>query len=192
MARDPKALQQLKMGRMSASYKMRFGLGKTIQEELLAELKESVFSLNIDEATSKTDLRILTILVSHCSTSCERLMIHHLASINLKKVTAESLYKSLTDVFEEFNLPWSNLLSIMMDSCAVMRGSKGGLETLVRQRKAPHLLDIDGDTCHHAHNSAKSFCGAFDGSVERLLTDLHTDFKWGGEHIDLLQDVFDS
>ena len=190
MARDPKALHELKMGRMSASYKMRFGLEKTIREELLAELKESVFSLNIDEATSKTDLKILTVFVSHFSASRGKLMIHHLASINMKTVTAELLYKALADVFDEFDLPWSNLLSIMMDSCEVMRGSKGGLETLIRQRKVPHLLDIDGDTCHHhAHNAAKAFCSAFDGSVDCLLMDLHTDFKWCSEHIDLLQDL---
>lgn len=40
---------------------------------------------------------------------------------------------------------WDNMMSILMDSCNVMRGSKTGLETRIRREKAPHLLDIDGD-----------------------------------------------
>ena len=68
-----------------------------------------------------------------------------------------------------------------MDSCNVMRGSKSGLEKRIREERAPHLLDIDGDTCHHAHNAAKAFCKPFRGGVESLLCDLHTDFKWSPE-----------
>ena len=72
-------------------------------------------------------------------------------------------------------------MSILMDSCAVMRGSKGGLETLVKKRKAPQLLNIDGDSYHHAHNACKSFCKPFNMHVEGLLADLHIEFKWSAE-----------
>ena len=48
-------------------------------------------------------------------------------------------------------------MSIMIDSCNVMKGSKAGLETKIRGAVAPHLLDIDGDAAHHVHNSAKQF-----------------------------------
>ena len=51
-------------------------------------------------------------------------------------------------------IPWSNLMSVLMDSCNVMRGSKSGVEVRLRA-KAPHMLNIDGVTCHHAHNAAK-------------------------------------
>ena len=62
-----------------------------------------------------------------------------------------------------------------MDSCSVMRGSKSGLETRLRQEKASHLLDIDGDTCHHIHNATKVMCNPFDGHLERLYMDLAND-----------------
>ena len=55
---------------------------------------------------------------------------------------------------EDNEIPWSNLISVLMDSCNVMRGSKSGVEVRLRA-KAPHMLNIDGDTCHHAHNAAK-------------------------------------
>ena len=47
--------------------------------------------------------------------------------------------------FKEFVLPWDNLVSILFDSCAGKPESKSGLEKLMRERKASHLVDIDGD-----------------------------------------------
>lgn len=55
-----------------------------------------------------------------------------------------------------------------------MRGKKAGLETKIRT-KCPHLLDIDGDSCHLA---AKAFCKPFSKCLENLITDIHSDFKW--------------
>ena len=116
-------------------------------------------------------------------------MLHHLGSLALVKVSAESIFGELSKLFTSLELPWKNVLSIMMDSCAVMRGPRAGLEKLIRDRLAPQLLDVDGDSCHYAHNAAKKFCSAFNGEVEKLLTDLHTDFKWCTEYKDLLADI---
>ena len=58
----------------------------------------------------------------------------------------------LVQLIEKHKLLWNNLMSILMDSCNVIRGSKSGVEKRIRNGGAPHLLDIDGDSCHHAHN----------------------------------------
>lgn len=55
---------------------------------------------------------------------------------------------------ENNEIPWDNMMSILMESCNVIRGSKTGLETRIRTEKAPHLLDIDGDVCHRVHMSS--------------------------------------
>lgn len=82
-------------------------------------------------------------------------------------------------------------VSILMDLCAVMRGSKNGLEKLIRNRRAPQMLDIEGDSCHHIHNASKKFCSPFEHWVESLLSDLHTDHKWLVEMRDSLQEIGD-
>ena len=43
---------------------------------------------------------------------------------------------------------------------------------------APHLLDVDGDSCHHLHNAAKKFCAPFSGEVEGLFRDVYNDHQW--------------
>ena len=64
-----------------------------------------------------------------------------------------------------------------MDSCNTMCGVKNGVEKQIRSKKASHLLDIDGDTCHTVNNSAKKFTAAFLNYIEFLCDDVYFDLK---------------
>ena len=76
-----------------------------------------------------------------------------------------------------------------MDSCAVMLGSKKGLESRIRKELATHLLDVDGDVRHHVHNASKRLCGLFEQWTEKLANDLHNDNKWSVDLHEWLADV---
>ena len=54
---------------------------------------------------------------------------------------------------------------------------KSGLETKLRE-KAPHLLDIDGDICHHIHNTVKKFGFPFINFLKCLVDDIHINSKY--------------
>ena len=181
LSTDKKALDTLSMDRTTASYKLTHGLGKTLLERTLESIRQCKFSLNIDESTSNNHKRVLAILVSYFSKAEDKVVVEHLDSIEVVKVDAKSLYSALVKLFDDYSLPWGNLVSILMDSCAVMRGSKNGLEKLIKDNKAPHLLDIDGDICHHVHNACKKFCAPFEHWVEGLFADLHNDMKWSAD-----------
>ena len=64
-----------------------------------------------------------------------------------------------------------------------MGGCKTGLEKRLRDGPVPHLLDIDGDLCHHIHNIVKKFLSNFENYLEKLFRDLYRDF-------DLSADLF--
>ncbi|CAC5411690.1 unnamed protein product [Mytilus coruscus] len=49
----------------------------------------------------------------------------------------------MTTLIGDSRIPWTNLMSVLVDSCNVMRGSKSGHETRIRTVKALHLLDVD-------------------------------------------------
>ena len=90
-----------------------------------------------------------SVLVSHYDKEKHSLVVEQLASLSVPVVDAENLFRELQSVFLQFNLPWENLLVMMLrDSASVMGGEKNGLEKRVRDL-APHLIDIDGDSCHH-------------------------------------------
>ena len=188
VGRDKKALDKLKISRTTAAYQMEFGVAKTMEEEIISDLQSTCFSLNIDEATSKTFHRVLSILVSYHSSSQQEIVVKHLASISLVKVNSESISQAIDDLFSTKGIPWRNLVSVLMDSCAVMRGSKTGVEARLRE-KAPHLLDVDGDSCHHAHNAAKKFCSHFNNEVEHLFRDIHNDLQYSADLRKYLEEV---
>ncbi len=101
----------------------------------------------------------------------------HLTSLKLARVDAETVFGALTNYWKENNLPFDNMMSILMDSCNVMRGGKSGVEVKLKT-VAPHLLNIDGDTVHHAHGAGKAFSEAFNQYLEQLFTDICTDFTF--------------
>ncbi|KAF3857796.1 hypothetical protein F7725_010997 [Dissostichus mawsoni] len=118
----------------------------------------------------------------------KKVIVEHLGSLEIVKVNAASLEKVLCEFFEKNNIPWNNLVSMLMDSCAVMRGSKTGLEIRMHQY-CPNLLDIDGDSCHHIHNAAKKFSEPFDSYLEKLFSDLQVDHQWSPDQVMYLKEI---
>ena len=101
MSADKTALSKLSMSRTTASCKMRFGLSKTIEDQLSEELQNTYFSLNIDEATNDAShKKILTILVSFFSYEKGEVVVRHLASISLESVTSSILFDRITEIFQ--------------------------------------------------------------------------------------------
>ena len=189
MMRDPLAAKKLKLSRTVASYKLRDGLAKGLEEELIEKLKKCFFSLNLDEATSLTHHKILTLLVSYFCHLKKEIVVEHLTSLNLAIVNSLKVYDALETFFRSNELPWNHLLSTLMDSCGVMRGVKNGFETKLRDQVAPNLLDVDGDACHHVHNAAKKFTKVFDRYLETLYRDIYNDFKWSEDLKVVLEDL---
>ncbi|KAL6473244.1 hypothetical protein MHYP_G00194320 [Metynnis hypsauchen] len=146
------------------------------------------FSMNIDESTSNNNKKVLSMLVRYYHDDLRKVMVEHLGSLEILRVDVASLEKVLCDFFVKNNIPWQNLVSLLMDSCAVMRGSKTGLETRIHQH-CPNLLDVDGDSCHHIHNAAKKFSEGFDGYLERLFSDLQVDHQWSPDQVMYLKEV---
>ena len=133
LARDKKALDSLHMNDTTASYKTILGLGLTIKDKLIKSLKEHHFSLNMDEATSENSLHVLTVLVSYYSHIQNKVVVSHLMSIELIKVDSASIFQCINKFLNENNIPWTNLVSVLTDSCNVMRGKKTGVETRLRE-----------------------------------------------------------
>lgn len=188
MVRDHRALDQMSMGQTSATYKMTHGLGYVTKKRLVHDMQTYPFSLNVDECTSNNHLKVFSVMVAYFSPEREETIVQHYNSVSLSIVNAQVLRSTLLSMLESDNIPLVNLVSILSDSANYMRGKKSGFETLMR-KEATHLLDIDGDVCHHIHNGCKKFCGHFGGVVEKLADDWHTDFKYSTDLREYLQEI---
>ena len=92
-------LFQVHLSKQSAASKMKNGLGKTIQEELVVKLKSTPFSLNIDEASSDHGKKILSMLASYFDETSGSIEVHHFASVEVIKADAQTLFQTIVDVF---------------------------------------------------------------------------------------------
>lgn len=164
---------------------MVYGLGHTIAEKTFFNLRQFPFSLNVDEGTCSSNKKVLAMLIRYFHEEQNDVIehSHHSHHLEVMKVNAASLEKVMSNFFQEKQIPWSNLVSIMLDSCNVIRGSKSGLETQIRQKYCPTLHDVAGDSCHHVHNAAKKFAGPFENYLEGLFMDLHTDHQWASDQV---------
>ncbi|CAL8310502.1 unnamed protein product [Boreogadus saida] len=160
--------------------------GRTYSERNFSNMKIFPFSLNLDESTSNNNKKILSMLACYYHADSRKVIVEHLGSLEIVKVNAASLEKVLCEFFEKNNIPWNNLLSMLMDSLMVCcdGGSKTGLEIRMHQY-CPNLLDVDADSCHHIHNAAKKFSEPFDGYLEKLFSDLQVDHQWSPDQVQL-------
>ena len=105
------------MHQTTASNKL-FGVSKTMQDQLVVKLKSVPFSLNLDEATSTNLLRVFSVLVSSYDKEKHSLVVEQLASLSISVVDDENLFRELQSVFLQFNLPWENLMVMMLRDSA--------------------------------------------------------------------------
>ena len=100
LGKDKQVLDNLSMDKTTASYKMTHRLSKTLHEELIEDMKSSDFSLNIDECTSDTNQRVVTVLVSYFSEKEKKVVTKHLSSFTVTTVDSETLYNHLVALFD--------------------------------------------------------------------------------------------
>ena len=103
-------------------------------------------------------------------------------------MNTEQILAKIDALFSGDEIPWENLISDLTDSAAYMKGKKSGLEVCLRE-KVPHLLDIDGDMCHHMHNAVKKFCSFFDKYIEKLWDAINRDIKLSRDIKFALQEI---
>ena len=132
------------------------------------------FSINIDECTSNNHHKVFSILVSYFDEILGLSIVQHYKSVSMIEVNALTLFQTICNLFQDDQILFENLVSDLSDSTNYMRGKKSGLEKRLRD-KAPQLLNVDSDCCHHVHNSIKVFCQPFDNLVEKFIDDIHTD-----------------
>ena len=179
------------MGRTKASYKLCDGLANHLNEKLLQDLRKMKFSFNVDECMSNAREIFFSILVSYYSEELKRVVVQHYKSASFPIMNANNLFDYVINSLREDEIPITNLISNLSRSTNYMRQNIAGFESLLR-KEAPHLLVMDGDTCHHVHNASKKFLSPFNKHIEQLLSDLRTDMERSTDLREYLKEICSS
>ena len=109
LSKDSRTLQSLSMSRITAAYKMRDGLGASISEDIIKDLRKSFFSMNVDECMANAYEKIFSIIMSYFSKDLKRLLVHH---YNSKTFMVKHRWLSTYDA-TVVDLPLLPALSVM-------------------------------------------------------------------------------
>ena len=123
LSQDKVALDKTTMSKSSATYINTHGMAKSMKEDLKVKLKEKMFSLNVDEATNNNNDKILNVIVQYFDENDGQV--------------AANLLDSIESILQEYGFQWKQVVSVLMDNCSTMRGVRGGVEALIRQKKNP-------------------------------------------------------
>ena len=111
-----------------------------------------------------------------------------MTSVALRRVSSDMVHSAIVNYLKTNELPFKNVMSILMDSCSVMRGVQNGVERKLRT-EIPHLLDIGGESVHHAHNAGKAFSLPFENHLEGMFGAIATDFKYCTDYRESLEEM---
>ena len=91
-------------------------------------LKLYPFSININECTSNNHHKVFSILVSYFDEILGLSIVQHYKSVSMIEVNALTLFQPICKLFQDVQIPFENLVSVLNDSTNYMRSKKSGLE----------------------------------------------------------------
>ena len=116
------------MSASAAIYKIVDGIDFFNKKDVIANLRKTPFSMNIDECTASNGMKDFTMLVSYFSEKLGRSKIEHFKSIECIDISTELLSGEILNSFAADDIPLENLISDLSDSASYMRGGKSGIE----------------------------------------------------------------
>lgn len=88
-------------------------------------------------------------------------------------------------ILQSNGLDWKHITSILLDSFAIRRGKKTGLETQVRKEN-PYLPHIPGDMVYMVSNGAKALMSLFSAEIENFCSDVYFEKEKSQKDADFL------
>ena len=129
MFTDSKIASKFACGRTKTRQIIKRSLAPSLHQEVVEHLQSNPFSIAIDESNDRNCDKSLAILVRYF-TDQSRTSFLAMPVCNIG--TASNIFNHLQQVFLENNIPWSNLVSFMLDNCSVMTGKNNLVVTRMK------------------------------------------------------------
>jgi len=115
-------LEHLRLHRTKCSQLIKNVIAPTMLSELVDDVADSPFSLIIDESTCISVTKYLAIMIKYFSKSEEAMLTEFLGIIEVYRATADALFTSLIEYFEQIKLQWRNARGLGCDGAMTLIG----------------------------------------------------------------------
>ncbi|CAG5090262.1 Similar to ZNF862: Zinc finger protein 862 (Homo sapiens), partial [Cotesia congregata] len=144
-------------------------------EDLVNEIKESPYSLIVDESTDASTEKVLCIMIRYFSFKKKKFFTTFYRLVKISDATANGIYSALKQQLEADGLPLKNLVGIEVDSANVNVGANHSVSTLLRE-DLPDIIVIKC-ICHSLHLCAKKAAELLPRQLEYLIRETHNWFS---------------
>ena len=175
---DPVA-HGMTLGATKAFYSIAFGLGPYFHEEIVNDMKNSWYTLLVDETTTDQNVKLFDIHARCWSRAEDNMVRKYVASSFLGHARAGDLKTSIMEALSKDCLPLVKMLHLGCDGPNVNKSLKNQLNESIVQLGGKPLIDIGSCNLHVVHNGFHAGISSVDQSwgVEDLMSDLFTFFK---------------
>lgn len=175
MFKKSKVAEKMSLKESKTAYVIKDAIFPFLQNQLALDLANTEFSIHIDEANKIRNH--LGIVVRYMPSNSWDLIIQSFDIPAILNTNAETISSTTLDSFMALDIPTSNLIAVMSDSCNTMRGQKSGVIKRL-QDELPQLLDLGGCSLHYIHNSVRYAVDELDSDIEDIISDLFTYFRY--------------
>ena len=141
------------LGRTKCTAIIKNVLEPYFHDDLREDLKETFFSLMVDETTDISITKLLAASVRYFSQKQKKIVTTYLGMKEVTKADANGLDNGLRELMNDWNLQGKYLVGLGTDGANVMKGQHHSLLTLFRN-SWPHVLHLQC-VCHALDLAAK-------------------------------------
>jgi Domain of unknown function (DUF4371) len=116
-------------------------LAPHFKKELLEEIKETPFSIMVDESTDISSTKLVALSIRYYSEKKKEIINTYLGSAEIAKADAIGLEGAVRLKLDEWGLEGKNMVGLGTDGAASMVGENNSLQALLR-RTWPHITHI--------------------------------------------------
>lgn len=149
-------------------------------------LKNSKFSLIIDETTDISTQKSLALVVRYYDELLKKVRDSFFGLIKLESCNAESIFLAIQSHLAEYDIPVQNLIGFAADNASVMQGNKTGIQKRFREI-LPNIYTL-GCVCHSLHLCASAAANKLPSSVEDFVRNIYNYFSNSSKRIDMFNE----
>ncbi|XP_008181241.1 uncharacterized protein LOC103308873 [Acyrthosiphon pisum] len=138
---DPILNEHLNNGPKNAMYcsnriqnDLIFSITQLMKRQLKDCIQDKKISLISDETSDLGHHEQLSIVIRYFDDTKCSAVEQFLTMKRIKSVNAQSIFNTLSDVIEEYNIKWENIVSTCFDGAATMAGSTAGVQTKFKEK----------------------------------------------------------
>lgn len=174
---DSEIAKNIKLHRTKCTSIVKNVLGKEEIDNLTSELKNTKFSLLIDEGTDIAQTKLIACVVRYFSKvrHCVVTQLLEVISHDARDCSSEAVANAVRKCFEEKDIPLNNMIGMAVDNASVMVGEHNSVMTKLRQ-EADSSFTLLKCICHCMHIAASKAALKIPTNVEAFIRNISSYF----------------